>query len=250
VKKTALAISIMLFLSVAVLVGVESVKIGTANIIPASSLTITFPTNTTHKSNTLIVSYDARFVSVQTELVTYSIDGNENVTILSQPFSGLWETVSGNTTLHDLSEGSHHLELYSNGLSYYGNIVSGYAEVYFSIDTVFPSISILTVESKTYNAPEISLNFTVSEPTEWMGYSLDNQTIVAIGGNTTLRDLSSGSHSLVVYANDVAGNTGSSETVNFTIADPFPTTLLIGSSIAVAVVAGLGLLVYFKKRKH
>jgi hypothetical protein len=31
--------------------------------------------------------------------------------------------------------------------------------------------------------------------------------------------------------------------------EPFPTTLVIGSAIAVVAVVGLGLLVYFKKRK-
>jgi hypothetical protein len=247
-KKTALVLVIMLLLSVSVLIGVESVKVGMANIIPASSLTIFSPTNATYNSNPLIVNYAAGFVSVQTELVTYSIDERENVTILSQPFSGLWETVSGNITLHDLSQGSHHLELYSSELSIYGNLISGYAEVYFSIDTVAPSISILTFESKTYNTTEISLNFTVSEATEWMGYSLDNQAAMAVGGNTTLRDLSPGSHILVVYTNDVAGNMGSSETVTFTTAETFPTTLFLGSTVAVVAVSGLGLLVYLKKR--
>jgi hypothetical protein len=41
---------------------------------------------------------------------------------------------------------------------------------------------------------------------------------------------------------------GSSETIVFNI-EPFPTTIVIASVITVAVV-GVGLLVYFKKRKH
>jgi hypothetical protein len=32
--------------------------------------------------------------------------------------------------------------------------------------------------------------------------------------------------------------------------EPFPTTLVAGASVATAVVVGVGLLVYFKKRKN
>jgi hypothetical protein len=246
VKKTAIGLMLILALFVSSLVGVESVKLGMANFVPASSLRISSPKNATYNSNPLIVYYFATFVMVQTELVTYSSDGKANVTILNKPFSDLWETISGNITLQGLSEGSHHLELYSSGLSHYGNLISGYAEVYFSIDTVAPSISILIVESKTYNTGEISLKFTVNEATSWMGFSLDNQTAIAVGGNTTLRDLSQGSHSLVVYANDIAGNMGASETIYFTITDPFLTNLFIAFASAVAI-AVIGLLVYIKR---
>jgi len=51
-------------------------------------------------------------------------------------------------------------------------------------------------------------------------------------------------------------NAGTSETIFFTTAekpepeqDSFPTTLLIGSIIAVVAVVGVGLLVYLKKRR-
>jgi hypothetical protein len=54
---------------------------------------------------------------------------------------------------------------------------------------------------------------------------------------------------LTVYAKDEAGNVGASETILFTVNVPFPTTLVIASVSTVAVV-GIGLLVYFKKRKR
>ena len=50
-----------------------------------------------------------------------------------------------------------------------------------------------------------------------MGYCLDSLANVTIAGNTTISGLSEGTHSLVVYANDTAGNTVKSETVFFTV---------------------------------
>jgi hypothetical protein len=54
---------------------------------------------------------------------------------------------------------------------------------------------------------------------------------------------------------DTTGNMGASVTIFFTIVEPepeiepFPTTIVAASVITVAVV-GVGLLVYFKKRKR
>jgi len=50
-----------------------------------------------------------------------------------------------------------------------------------------------------------------------MGYSLDGQLNVTITENTTLPGLPDGPHSLIVYANDTAGNMGSSDIVYFTV---------------------------------
>jgi len=249
-KKTTLALIMVLVLSVSLFLELESAKIVKADpfSIPGSHVGIKYPKNATYNSNPLMVYYSATFVLVKTELVTYSLDGKANITILDKSMSNdEWlDDILGNLTLYGLSEGSHHLEFYSfsMGLSS-GIFFSGYAEVYFSIDTFAPSVAFLTVENKTYITPEIPLNFLVSEATSWLGYSLDNQTAIKIGGNTTLRDLSQGSHSLVVYANDNAGNMGASETVFFTV-EPFPTTLIIASVSIVAVVC-MALSVYIKK---
>jgi hypothetical protein len=85
-----------------------------------------------------------------------------------------------------------------------------------------------------------------------MFYRLDNEGVTEVVGNTTLTGLSLGSHNLTVYATNEAGNTGVSQTTCFTIeeADPVASVVLIaGVSIAV-IVAGAGLLVYFRKRKR
>ena len=124
--------------------------------------------------------------------------------------------------------------------------------VYFAIDTTVPSISILSPENKTYDTTDLPLNFTVDEPVSWMAYSLDGQANVTITGDVTLSGLSDGSHNIIVYAKDAAGNTGASQTIYFTIETPPPSEafpIWIVVTIAIIVIAALALLVYFTKIK-
>jgi len=83
----------------------------------------------------------------------------------------------------------------------------------------------------------------------WMGYSLDGQDNVTINGNTTLDGLANGLHNVTVYARDELENTGTSETITFTVDAPFPTALVAASTASIAII-GVGVLVYFKKRKN
>jgi hypothetical protein len=95
------------------------------------------------------------------------------------------------------------------------------------------------------------LNFTVSEEATWVGYSLDNKTQVTINGNATLKELPVGSHNVTVYAKDVAGNLGASETLSFTIeepSEPLPILLVATASIIIVVVVAVFLLV--RKHRH
>jgi hypothetical protein len=127
--------------------------------------------------------------------------------------------------------------------------VIGSSVVNFTVDTVAPKVSILTLENETYNTPDVMLNCTVNEAVSQVAYSLDGQDNMTISGNTTLADLSTGEHYITVYATDLAGHVGVSETIFFNVAEPFPTILVIAPIASVAVV-GIGLLVYFRKRKH
>ena len=72
---------------------------------------------------------------------------------------------------------------------------------------------------------------------------------MTIVGNTTLTNLPLGEHYITVYLIDEAGNTRASETISFSVAEPFPTTLVVTSIITASIIS-VGLIVYFKKRKH
>jgi parallel beta-helix repeat protein len=93
-------------------------------------------------------------------------------------------------------------------------------------DITPPAISILSPEAKAYNRRDIPLTFTINEPTSWTGFSLDGQSNATTTGNTTLTNLSDGTHAIKVYANDTEGNMGSSAIVNFSV-DTTPPTIEI-----------------------
>jgi len=129
-------------------------------------------------------------------------------------------------------------------------------------DTTPPTISIVSPENNTYIENHVHLKFTVSKSTSWIGYSLDGKANVTITGNTTLTGLSDGTHGLIVYAKDTAGNTGASETIYFTAIPPPPKIdpelfpqwyawAVAATMMIMIIVAAVGaaLLVYFAKVK-
>jgi N-acetylneuraminic acid mutarotase len=112
-------------------------------------------------------------------------------------------------------------------------------------------INLISPENKTYHSANVPLEFSSDEPLSWMYYRLDDKGVTEFVGNTTLTGLSLGSHYLTVYATNEVGNTMVSQTICFTIEVTelvvSPVVLIAAVSIAV-IVAGAGLLIYFKKR--
>lgn len=192
-------------------------------------LQILSPENRTYASKDvpLVLS-----VNRPTNWIGYSLDDKENVTI------------TGDTVLSNLAEGTHKLVVSVNDT--FGNLVSSDA-VYFSVDTISPKIVILAPENRSYSETDIKTIFTVDEPVSWMGYSLDGKDNVTVTGNVTLAVLTEGSHSLTFYATDLVGNTGASETVYFVIA-PFPTVFVVAVVVTVTIVVMAGYLL-LKRRK-
>ena len=119
----------------------------------------------------------------------------------------------------------------------------------FTVYAVPPQILLLSVANDTYEASDVPLVFAVNGKVSQISYSLDGEDNVIVDGNTTLAGLPNGEHCITICATDIVGNTGVSETVYFTVEVPFPSIMVI-APITTAVVIGMGLLVYFKKRKH
>jgi hypothetical protein len=195
-------------------------------------------------------------------LVQYQTDWEDHVVGVYEypPGSGLMITdFYDDLTLKDIPDGSHNVTFvayvdggYADGLTWYAFALKSYSTIYFSVDTVSPSVSILSLKNITYEASDVPLNFTVNEPVAAISYSLDGQSNVTVAGNTTMSGLPVGVHNVTVYAWDTAGNVGASETIIFTIAEPetFPVAPVAAASVASVVVVSLGMLVYFKKCKH
>ncbi len=180
-------------------------------------------------------SLDLNFtLSIPTSWIGYSLDGKQPAPI------------TGNTTLTGLSEGWHNVTVYANNaVGRKGNSET----VYFSIGKA-PTVSLLSLENKTYSTSSLALNFTVNKAVSQIKYSLDGGENVTIAGNTTLSGLANGNHTLIVYTEDEAGNIGASGIVRFAVEVPFPATLVIVASGASVAVVTAVLLVYFKKRKR
>ena len=175
----------------------------------------------------------------------YCLDG-ENFTIAE------WYSINAldrrfNATIEGLSEGSHSLAVYAEDT--FGNKGAS-TMVNFAVDTTPPIVSILSIQNRTYDSATVPLTFAVNESAVKIKYSLDGQGNITVNGNSTLTKLLNGVHNVTVYAWDEEGNVGVSQTASFSVAvqEPFPTILVAAS--ASAIVAGMGLLVYLKKRKR
>ena len=132
-----------------------------------------------------------------------------------------------------------------------------------SIDVEVPVVTILSPKNRTYNATQIPLEFTVSEPVSWIAYCLDGKENITISENMTLLALANSSYNLKIYANDITGNTGASQTMFFDVSQEthtpehadvvtsglFSTNLLV-ATIALASVVGIVLVFYFRKKRH
>jgi len=177
-----------------------------------------------------------------------------------------WHTLEVNATAH----GEHHDKDF--GMRYSSHGSSGVIEFLIG-NSPPPSVQIQSLKNTTSSEDDSQLALRVDGRTlSWVGYSLDGKENVTVNreglvqssvtprdkawtGNLTLTGLSSGSHSLVVYAKDEAGNTGASATTEFTVAEEtqaatFPTTWTATAIVVAVTVVSFGLLVYFVKAKR
>ena len=131
--------------------------------------------------------------------------------------------------------------------------MTSYSTVSFIKDLVPPMITVRSPPNSTYATSDVELDFTVSEATSEILYCLDGKENQTITGSLTLTGLENGAHNVTLYAADLAGNNATPKTLFFTVDLPesFPIMPVTASIAAVAIVSfGLGLLVYFKKRKR
>ncbi len=162
----------------------------------------------------------------------YKIYVNENNT--GYVFNGTNTSITGYQFIG--SEASNYsVRVTSVDLADNENTTGTISSTTITVDTIEPRINIDIPRNKTYyNLRSLPLDFGIFEPTSpvsWCGYSLDgnaNITILNCDNITTLTHLSyTIQHHLIVYANDSAGNMGSSEVyfnINSTCSGPISLT--------------------------
>ena len=162
-------------------------------------------------------------------------------------------------TLNGLSDGLHSIMVNATAVGTYFDtepewslsdapVSNSSGTIYFTVDTTPPKVTILSLENGVYYSPDIKLDFTMNEHAQ-VTYSLDSKANVSLSENAVLTGLAFGRHNVTFFAEDKAGNTAS-QTIYFTIAEPFPTVPAATASVVTAVLVAIGLLVYLKKRKH
>lgn len=172
-------------------------------------------------------------ISESASLICYSIDGDANVEVF------------GETILPRLPNGEHSIVVFATDLA--GNVgTSEIINFYVDLDTL--NISLLSPQNQTYTYSDLLLNFTLNETASWIGYSLDGHENVTLTNNIRLKNLTYGSHMITVYANDTVGNMAASETVHFSVSEPFSIAWITASIFMVG--SGIGLLLFFHRKNR
>jgi hypothetical protein len=274
-NKTALAIALAITVVLSMTAAAQLSPLTKANIMIGGSpanINVLSPIDGTYNTNSLSLSvnfttfatglYDGGPRYEDTRMFTYTLDEKEthNITITRQNIGenpGADVFFEGEESLKDLTEGLHNLTvravfIYSHFPPSWLSDITYESEstVFFRVDTIPQNITIIEPENTTYTPSEVPLSCLIDEPASWVGYSLDGQENVTVTGNMTLPKVSLGQHNLTIFASDAFGNYASPKTISFNVVAPFPTTLVITASGASLAVIGIGLLVYFKKRKH
>jgi hypothetical protein len=259
--KNLLAIVIISGLLTSIVFGAILVNLGEANFgsvdsPPAPSILIQSPNkNETYNTNELplIFRVDASVGTTYSSIygsntkgsspnpftVSYFLDG-----ALMGYFDKGTAPVIVSKTLTSLSEGIHKIEVSATSPSFFPTQASRY--VYFTVDSKPPRILLPSISNNM-------LSFHTNEETSGVCYSADgkanvtvtnlvqqpgNQSTIAIvapikvTGDMGISGLSEGSHTIEIYANDVAGNVGSSGIIQFTINGAIPSPSPSSSLIA------------------
>jgi hypothetical protein len=168
--------------------------------------------------------------------VKYSLDGQPAV---SATIKNKYKTASvegfATATISGVGKGAH--SLYIHGETTFSNYSSLSANVdstvYFVVDSVTPTIQVVSPRQATYSSTTAPLEYKSDEPLTWAGYSLDQNMVVACLDNATLTNLSNGVHSLRVYGTDGAGKVYASKEVVFSVNGKNPPVVTIDAAAIV-----------------
>ena len=271
-KKPLLTVTFISALLFSALAGILLFNLAKANYFPPPSIEIfsPIPAPAIHKNASVSLNVRVNILPSEPAItyIRYSIDEKANVTISNlarEDNVWYWTTTEGvtvqgtafsaQTSMDNLVDGNHTLIVYAHYAN--GKEMSRSRE--FTVDThyKYPEIVVLSPQNTTYVSTEVPLTWTCDEQIMSADYWLDEPLYgsTTLVGNTTLTVLSDGTHTITVYVFTERGQ-ANSQTVHFTVSpepipepEPFPTTLVAVSIVSVTVVS-IGLLVYFKKRKH
>jgi len=171
-----------------------------------------------------------------TSTIWFNATSNEVIDTWIVNYNGTNITLADINTTLEVEEGDYTLYVYGNDS--FGSWGSD-GPILFSVDTVAPTINILSPTNTNYTTSTIWFNATSNEVVDtWIvNYNGTNITLADI--NTTL-EVEDGVHNLYIYANDSADNWGSDGPVIFIVdTKPPSVTSLLSSPTAQGYGANL-----------
>src|SRR3989304_3430688 len=200
--KKALALTLILALLFSAVAGTRFVNMGKGNpylqggIVPPEpgtnppTITISSPENNkTYAANSIFLIVNASCGFSKTAAwppnmikVYFKSDWQENSTTIWEhsDLGSFTPYVVVSFNLTEIPEGNHSISVYATERGFYlagatvnAFYIDGSSTVSFAIDTLLPSISVLSPQNKTYKPNDVSLKFTVDHPVTHISYSLD-----------------------------------------------------------------------------
>lgn len=260
-KKTAVAITILLMIFISAPVGLQLINVAKANPISVPtvpSIRVGFP-STSFGDGLVNSSVQFRvYVYLQVDspdlnCISYSLDGVQQVNLGNLnmdssdnigPEKISFKTYTADIILEGLSEGNHTLVAYANGMSDSSNFtVNSYYHV--------TALNMVSPGNQVYSG-SVPLEFTYTgNITNAHYYIYSGHQLIsdaALSENITIDSLADGSYDLYVFVTTEFGQ--DSKSIHFTVFDiSWQYPIIIGAIVLIAFSASL--LVYFKKlRKH
>jgi hypothetical protein len=256
-KKTAVAITILLMIFISVPVGLSLINMAKANpisvpIVPSIRVGISSTSigGFVNSSVQFRVSVYLQVDSPDLTSISYSFDGAqqvnlENLKVTNSNNVGTekisYKIFTADINLAGLSEGNHTLVAYANGLSDSTNFtVNSYYHV--------TALDVLSPENQVYST-SVPLAFTYTGNIANAHYYIySGRQLVsdaALSGNTTIDGLADGSYDLLVFVTTQFGQ--DSQQIHFTVLGNFSEYLFISVSVTALVAFSVGSLIYFKK---
>ncbi len=189
--------------------------------------------------------------------ISYQLDGQ-----IYGPFvanSYLESPFNYSMKLTDLTEGEHSLKVCAEATGWFiewhdlwereVSITASSDTLYFTVEKNVPAVTVAPIENSS--TPYVLLNINVNCTASRIVYSLDGLENQSFSGNTTLTGLSNGLHNVTVYAWNLDGNVGASETAFFfvQVSESFPIVPIVGAGSLVSVAAVCVGVFWLRKRR-
>ena len=192
-----------------------------------ASTQVTFTIDTTPPIVNIIYPKNQSYATTNISLNYYISDFGAGIDKTWYEYNGTNNTLTANTTFVAIADATSTLTVWANDTL--GNTTS--TTVTFTTDTTPPIVNIIYPKNQSYATTNISLNYYVLDlgagiNTVWYEYNGINNTLTT---NTTFTALADTTSTLILWANDSAGNANSNG-VTFTV-DTAPPIITIQSPL-------------------